>query len=76
LQKIGDSYIIDVLLEEVISLMSKYRRLTKGLNSIGKLIPANADPYEYITDTSKDWYLSIYQYDEDQKKQAEESIGS
>ena len=54
--------------------MSQYRRLTKGLVDVGTLIPAGSDPYKYITDTKKDWYLSIYKYNEDQKNLAEEIV--
>ena len=54
--------------------MSKYKRLTKGLNNVGKLIPVGDDPYKYVTDTTRDWYLSVYEYTEDHKKQAEENI--
>ena len=54
--------------------MSKYRRLTDGLNRIGKLIPADANPYDYVKDKNKDWYLSIYKYSEDHKKMAEEMV--
>jgi replicative DNA helicase len=53
--------------------MSNYYRITSGLNSIGKLISENENPYNYITD-DKDHYLSIYSYNEDQKKLAEEII--
>lgn len=51
-----------------------YRRLTKGLNDIGTLIPENADIYKYIENKNSDYYLSIYKYTEDQKKTAEEII--
>lgn len=54
--------------------MGEYRRLTDGLNRVGKLIPANENPYNYITDTSKDWYLSIYKYNDSHKKLAEQTI--
>ena len=51
-----------------------YYRLTDGLNKVGKLIPENENPYKFIDDQDKDWYLSIYKYNEEQKKQAEEII--
>ena len=54
--------------------MAKYRRITDGLNKVGKLIPSDANPYDYVTDTSKDWYLSVYDYTEEHKKIAEEKI--
>lgn len=51
-----------------------YRRLTEGLSSVGKLIPANANVYNYIKNPDKDYYLSIYKYNEAQKKAAEQRI--
>lgn len=51
-----------------------YRRLTKGLNSVGKLIPETDDVYQHIKNKNDDYYLSIYKYTEDQKKVAEEII--
>lgn len=55
-------------------MMSKYRRLTDGLNRVGQLIPADANPYDYVKNKNKDWYLSIYKYSEAHKKVAEEMI--
>lgn len=52
----------------------KYKRLTKGLNNVGILIPANENPYNYVTDTNKDWYLSVYKYNEKHKKLSLEII--
>ena len=52
----------------------QYRRLTDGLNRVGNLIPANENPYNYISDTNKDWYLSVYKYNETHKASAEEII--
>lgn len=54
--------------------MTKYRRLTDGLDRVGKLIPANENPFNYVTDTKKDWYLSVYEYNEDHKKHAEKIV--
>lgn len=54
--------------------MTAYRRLTDGLNSVGKLIPANENPFKYISDRNKDWYLSVYKYNENHKKIAETKI--
>ena len=51
-----------------------YRRLTTGLNSVGQLIPETANVYDYITNPEKDYYLSIYKYNEQQKKDAEQRI--
>jgi len=53
--------------------MMNYYRLTKGLNDKGKLIPETDNPYDHITDQEKDWYLSIYKYDEEQKKRFDNS---
>jgi len=50
-----------------------YQRLSEGLNSVGKLIPENANVYNFIK-KDKDYYLSIYKYNEKQKKVAEEKI--
>lgn len=52
----------------------KYYRLTDGLNRVGRLIPETDNPYNYIDNQDKDWYLSIYKYDENHKKIAEEKI--
>lgn len=49
----------------------KYYRLTDGLNRVGTLIPETENPYNLIDDQDKDWYLSLYKYDENQKAQAE-----
>jgi replicative DNA helicase len=56
--------------------MSEYRRITKSVKDFGKLIPATDDPYKHIKTTDKDWYLSVYKYTEDHKKQAEKNGGS
>lgn len=53
-----------------------YHRLTKGLSDVGKLIPETDNPYDYITDQDKDWYLSVYKYNENHKKVAEANGGS
>ncbi len=44
-----------------------YKRLCKGLTG-GTLIQADTDPYSYITSDS-DYYLSTYDYTEEQKKE-------
>jgi replicative DNA helicase len=43
-------------------------RLCEGLNNKGKLIPNTDDVYKYVKDTKKDYYVSVYSYNEDQKK--------
>lgn len=53
--------------------MSNYYRITSGLNSVGTLIPSTDNPYNHIKE-DKDYYLSIYSYNEEQKKLAEEII--
>lgn len=54
-----------------------YVRLTKGLDDKGTLIPANENIEKYIKDDNKDYYLSVYQYNEDQYKkfQQTKSVG-
>lgn len=47
-----------------------YHRLSEGLNSIGKLIPENTDLSKLIT-KDKDYYLSVYKYNEKQKADSE-----
>lgn len=44
-----------------------YRRLTETLNDKGQLIPTTEEPSAYV-DSDKDWYYSIYEYNEDQYK--------
>jgi replicative DNA helicase len=51
-----------------------YVRLTRGLNHVGTLIPKNDNPFNYIENFDEDYYLSLYEYTEEQKKQAEEII--
>lgn len=46
-----------------------YHRFCVGLADKGKLIPANEDVYKYVKNLKKDHYLSLYMYNEDQKKQ-------
>ena len=48
-----------------------YYRVCETLTDYGKFIPANDT---ISTDNKKDWYRSIYLYNEEQKKQAEEVI--
>lgn len=48
-----------------------YKRLTNGLNDRGKLIPLDSDYYQYI-DTNHDYYVSTYNYTEEQKTQFQE----
>ena len=49
-----------------------YVRLCEGLSDYGKLIPTNEDIYKYVKNTKKDYYVSVYNYNEEQKKQFEE----
>lgn len=46
----------------------EYFRLTKGLSDKGQLIPANSNIYSYIRDKSKDFYISMFKYNEAQKE--------
>lgn len=43
-----------------------YKRLTKGLNDKGKLIPSTDDLFNYVKDLEKDWYISPFLYNEEQ----------
>lgn len=52
----------------------RYRRLTTGLNDKGKLIPVTDNVFDHIKTQKKDYYLSLYQYNEDQKKKFYEKI--
>lgn len=45
-----------------------YRRLCEGLNTKGTLIPATDNVYDHIKNFKKDHYLSLFQYNEEQKK--------
>lgn len=46
-----------------------YIRLCEGLNDYGKLIPQDVNIYNFVKDTNKDYYTSVYLYNEEQKKQ-------
>lgn len=50
-----------------------YYRLCEGLKSVGKLIPENVNVYDYLK-KDQDYYLSVYKYNDKQKKIAEEKI--
>jgi hypothetical protein len=51
-----------------------YYRLCATFSDVGKLIPATESPYDHIDNLNKAWFKSIYYYNEEQKKQAEETI--
>ena len=51
-----------------------YMRICETLNAVGKLIPENEDIYDHIKDNNKDYYSSIYLYNEEQKNQFYEDI--
>lgn len=51
-----------------------YVRLTRGLSDVGTLIPKNENPFNHIKNFDEDYYLSLYEYTEEQKNQAEEII--
>lgn len=46
----------------------QYRRFCETLNDKGILIPVDANPLEFVNDSDKDYYLSVYKYTEDQKR--------
>lgn len=50
-----------------------YYRLCEGLKDKGKLIPDTENVYKYIKDTKKDYYVSLYKYNESQKKTFEQT---
>jgi len=50
-----------------------YVRLCEGLQDYGKLIPTTDDVYKHVTNMETDHYVSVYKYNEDQKKQFEET---
>jgi replicative DNA helicase len=45
-----------------------YTRLCEGLNDKGKLIPKDDDIYKHIKDPKKDYYISVYNYNAEQKE--------
>jgi hypothetical protein len=45
-----------------------YRRLCSGLADKGKLIPVEDNVFNYINNLDRDYYLSLYMYNEEQKK--------
>jgi KaiC/GvpD/RAD55 family RecA-like ATPase len=49
-----------------------YVRLCEGLTDFGKLIPTTDDIYKHVKDQKKDYYTSVYVYNEKQKKQFDE----
>jgi hypothetical protein len=53
----------------------EYARLCNGLNSIGVLIPVKESVYKHIKNhKDRDYYKSVYFYNEDQKAHADELI--
>ena len=48
--------------------MTMYRRLCVGLNCKGDLIPSTDNVFDHIKNFKKDHYLSLYMYNEEQKK--------
>ena len=54
--------------------MSYYHRLVCGLYDIGKMIPADDNPYNHIDDREKDWYISLNLYNQEQKIKSEKII--
>jgi KaiC/GvpD/RAD55 family RecA-like ATPase len=49
-------------------MMAHYYRLCEGLRSKGILIPDTENIYDYINNENKDYYVSLYKYNEDHKK--------
>lgn len=50
-----------------------YVRMCESLNNVGKLVPIT-DIAQHISDQNKDYYTSIFQYNESQKTTADEII--
>ena len=42
----------------------KYHRLSKSLK-FNQLIPADHNVYDYVNDFEKDWYLSVFKYNQE-----------
>jgi replicative DNA helicase len=53
-----------------------YYRLCSGLNDVGVLVPKNENVKKFITNPKKDYYKSIFYYNEKQKSQAEQLVGN
>lgn len=49
-----------------------YTRLCKTLTDKGTFVPTNEDIYKYIDDVEVDHYVSVYKYNEEQKKHFDE----
>jgi hypothetical protein len=45
----------------------QYRRLVQGLNDRGQLIPATDETFDYVKNQEKDWYLSVFKYQDEHK---------
>lgn len=52
--------------------MKLYQAIREGLSSYPTLIPAEQDPGSAVTDPQKDWYSSLYFYNDEQRAQIEE----
>jgi len=52
----------------------KYYRLTKTLNDVGRLVPFDKNVYDLVKDSNTDHYTSLFYYDDEHKKKAEETI--
>ena len=50
-----------------------YVRLCEGLNDFGKLIPSTENIYNHVKDQKKDYYVSVYNYTEEQKASFEKN---
>lgn len=44
-----------------------YRRICAGLNDRGSLIPAKENPFDYVKNPEKDYYLSTFEYTEEHR---------
>jgi len=50
-----------------------YVRLCEGLNDYGKLIPQGENIYKHVKDQAKDYYVSVYKYNQTQKENFEKN---
>jgi hypothetical protein len=50
-----------------------YIRLCDGLNDPGKLIPENENIYNHVKDLNRDYYVSVYKYNETHKQKFDET---
>lgn len=55
-------------------MTTMYRRLTCGLSDVGKFINVSENVYSHIKNYNQDHYLSVFEYTEEQKAEAEKLV--